>query len=143
EESGVVKHVDVAEVVVLVFDLARPVLGEQVFKTSTNGVAVTSAFATEAVGEASVSPGITALGVQQRRTPGVAEAAGDRAQVTVGEPAVGILEAVVGFQTRNPVRGELRVITDLHTAHERAVAATAEEVVAVAAEGATDVTTDI
>src|SRR6185312_10014962 len=39
ESAGVVEHVDVAEVIVLVLDLARPVLGEQVFEASTDSVA--------------------------------------------------------------------------------------------------------
>src|SRR6185312_5670264 len=56
---------------------------------------------------------------------------------------VGVLEAVVGFQTKHPVRGELVIITNLHTAEERAVAAAAEHVVVVAAERAADVTTEI
>src|SRR5687768_7467933 len=52
-----------AKIVVLVFDLARPVLGEQVFETTADSVAVTAAVAAEAVGEARISPAVAALGV--------------------------------------------------------------------------------
>ena len=75
-----------AEVIVLVFDLARPVLGEHVFETTADGVAVATTAvvgegaAAETVREAGVSPGITAFDVQQRRTPGVAEPTGDRTE---------------------------------------------------------------
>jgi hypothetical protein len=46
------QEIDSAEVVILILDLARPVLGEQIFKAATNRVSVTAALAAEAVGEA-------------------------------------------------------------------------------------------
>jgi hypothetical protein len=41
----------------------------------------------QAIGDAGVSPGKTALGVEHRRTPGVAEPAGDRTEAAVCERA--------------------------------------------------------
>src|SRR4051812_32246189 len=99
------------EVVVLVFDFARPVLGEQVFETAADCVAIatTSAVckgaAAETIGEAGVSPGITALDVNHRGTPRVAKAAGDRTESAVDEGIVVRVEkAVVGFKAQHPVR---------------------------------------
>src|SRR5690242_1912921 len=69
----------VAEIVVLVFGLGRPVRGEHVFEAAADRVAV---LAVAAGGEGrrhaghrdpdivAVAPGVTTLGVEQRRTPG-------------------------------------------------------------------------
>src|SRR3569623_1891510 len=67
-------EVATSEVVVLIFDQARPVLGEHIFQTAADGVPVASAVAgaIQAIRDAGVCPSITALNVQQRRTPGVA-----------------------------------------------------------------------
>src|SRR5205807_10651949 len=82
-ESGV------AEVIVLVLGLGGPVRREHVFETGADGVAV---FVPSVGGEGNwraadvdadvviVAPGVTALGVKQRRTPGVADPAGNRAK---------------------------------------------------------------
>src|SRR5580698_2535615 len=74
-----------AEVVVHVLDLGRPILGEHVFETGTDGVAV-AVVAVEAERDRSagetqrfvvVRISIAALHVEQGRTPSVADAAGD------------------------------------------------------------------
>src|SRR5215217_5424711 len=80
----------VAEIVILVLGLGRPVRGEHVFETAANRIAVlVAAIGGEGRWHAghrhpeivAVAPGVTALGVEQRRTPGVAEPAGDRAEL--------------------------------------------------------------
>src|SRR5258706_12251927 len=104
----------VAEIVILVFGLGRPVRREHVFEAGADGVAVlVGAIGGKRRGHAGdgdadigiVAPGIAALGVEQCRTPGVADPAGHRAElvvlgghyratresqvtVVVGEPAV-------------------------------------------------------
>src|SRR6478672_3313416 len=133
----------VAEIIVLVFDLGRPVRGEHVFETSAHGVAVAMIavgrerrrHAADAYVEVvAILPAITALGIKQRRTPGVAEASSDRSKlVAVGghEHAAGEQHAVVavaepgvlGFDTDNPARGELIIGAALHAAEEAAVVA--------------------
>src|SRR5947209_6747897 len=88
----------VAEVVVLVFDLGRPVRGEHVFQTAADGptiaVAAVEGEHRRRAGEGQVvvdvSPRVTALDVEQRRTPGVAGPRGgrtDRALVVVVDEA--------------------------------------------------------
>src|SRR6266481_8961680 len=83
------------EVIKLVLDLGRPVLGEHVFQASADSEAIAMvAIEREAdrnaggrQGFAVVGVGITSLGVQQRRPPGVTDApryGGNRALV-VGE----------------------------------------------------------
>src|ERR1700738_1944594 len=88
-----------AEIVILVFGLGRPARREHVFETGTDRVAIIVASVggkgrrhpgdgyTEIV---VVAPGVTALGIQQRRTPGVNAAAGDRAQLVVFRSPQGI-----------------------------------------------------
>src|SRR2546426_5361773 len=80
----------VAEIVILVLGLGRPVRGEHVFEATADGVAVlVAAVGGEARRHTShrhpdivaVAPSVTALGVEQRRTPGVAEPAGHRAEL--------------------------------------------------------------
>src|SRR5947209_5476717 len=80
----------VAEIVILVLGLGRPVRGEHVFEAAADGVAVlVAAVGREARRHTShrhpeivaVAPSVTALGVEQRRTPGVAEPAGHRAEL--------------------------------------------------------------
>src|SRR5438128_9041372 len=80
----------VAEIVILVLGLGRPVRGEHVFEAAADGVAVlVDAVGGEARRHTShrhpeivaVAPSVTALGVEQRRTPGVAEPAGHRAEL--------------------------------------------------------------
>src|SRR5579872_1087389 len=135
------REAGIAEVVVLVLDLARPVLGEHVFETSADGPTVAViARQTERQRRACavhqriivVGEGITALHVEQARTPGVTDAARDGADATlvVGED-VAIREydaavvagnpGVLGFRADHPVRGELIVSAALHTAEEAAV----------------------
>src|SRR3954467_11200056 len=73
-----------AEVVILVLGLGRPIRREHVFEASANGIAVLAVAgggeglrdAGDIDAKAAVAPGITALGVEQRRSPGVAEATG-------------------------------------------------------------------
>src|SRR5713101_1615949 len=133
-----------AEVVILVFNLRGPARREHVFEAGADGVAVTMV----AVGGESrrhaigghadvvaVLPGITALGVKQRRAPGVAEPAGDRSKLIVlggyqhaareQHPVVVVVAqpAVLGFDTENPALGELIIETALHAAEEAAIVA--------------------
>src|ERR1700753_2151381 len=76
-----------AEIVILVLELGRPVRSEHVFQAGADSVAVIvvagggegHARAAKADADIVVAPGVTALGVEQRRTPSVAEAAGHRA----------------------------------------------------------------
>ncbi len=79
----------------------------------------------------------TALGVDHARTPGVAEATGDRSEpvATIAESTDAIGEGTVvvrnaadlAFDTDNPVRSELVVCTDLTAAEERSVTVRAGE----------------
>src|SRR5262245_35771344 len=155
----------VAEVVVLVLDLARPVLGEHVFETGADGVAVAmAAVEREELRDAAedeclvvVGKGVTTLHVEQSRTPGVADAAGHRADaaaiiavdVAVRErdiDGVATEPGVLGFGTDHPVRRELPVETTLHAAEEaRVIVAAGNEAVegVVVAEGGAEVTADI
>src|SRR6266567_3431376 len=77
-----------SEIVILILGLGRPVRREHVFETGADGVAVLlvacgcerhrragDAHADRVI----VAPGETALGVKQRRAPGIANPAGDRA----------------------------------------------------------------
>src|SRR6266702_7772704 len=78
-----------AEVVILVFGLGRPVRREHVFEAGADGVAVLAVagggeglrHAGDVDAEATVAPGVTTLGVEQRRAPGVADAAGHRPEL--------------------------------------------------------------
>src|SRR5439155_11192397 len=88
--GGASRNRGVAEIVILVLGLGRPVRGEQIFEARADGVAV---LAVARGGEGgrytadghadivAVTPGVTTLGVEQRRAPGVAEAAGHRADL--------------------------------------------------------------
>ena len=100
-----------------------------------------------------VAQGVTALGVEQRRTPGVAEPAGDRAELVVAaagdqraareQHAIVVAAAepaVLGFGAEHPVRVELVVEAALHAAHEADVAALQA---VVARKGAADMAADI
>ena len=77
-----------AEIVIHVFPLGRPVRGEHVFEAGADGIAVAMVAiedegdrdAGECQGFAVVGIGVTAFDIDQPRTPGVAEAAGDRAE---------------------------------------------------------------
>src|SRR6195256_2925180 len=149
-----------AEVVILVFNLGGPARGEHVFEAGANGVAVTMiAIGGEShrhaargyVEVVTVLPGITALGVKQRRTPGVAEPAGDRSKLIVvrGDQhaareqhasVAAAKPAVLGFDTEDPGGGALIIEAALHAAEETAVVA-AQAV--VARERAANVATDI
>src|SRR4029077_1122381 len=82
-ESGV------AEVVILVLSLGRPVRREHVFQTAADGIAVLLVAAggeggrQAGNGDADIvvaAPGVTAFGVEQRRTPSVAQPAGYRTE---------------------------------------------------------------
>src|SRR5215210_529601 len=127
-----------AEIIVLVLRLGGPVRREHVFETGPHSVAVLVGV----VGGKSrgypgdgnteigiVAPGVAALAVEQRGTPGVANPAGGRAQlvvvaghhsatreehtiVVVGNPAV------LGFRADHPVWRELIVEAALHAAHK-------------------------
>src|SRR5438034_7510884 len=158
--GGAGRECGVAEVVVLVFGLGGPVRREHVFEACAHGVAV----AMIAVGRESrrhaadadvevvaILPAITALGVKQRRAPGVAEATGDRSKlVAVGghENAAGEQHAIVavaepgvlGFDTDNPARGELIIGAALHATEEAAVVAVQA---IVASESAADMSANI
>src|SRR5882762_1933606 len=150
-----------AEVVILVFNLGGPARREHVFEASADGVAVTMvavggenqrrASSGGHVDVVAVLPGITALGVKQRRTPGVAEPAGDRSKLVVvrGDQhaareqhasVAAAKPAVLGFDTEDPGGGELIIEAALHAAEETAIVA-AQAV--VARERAADVATDV
>src|SRR5882757_10669569 len=82
----------IAEIVILLFGLGRPVGRKHVFEASADRVAVlVIAIGGEGLGRAgnrhadvvAVTPGVTALGVKQRRTPGVADPTGHRAELVV------------------------------------------------------------
>src|ERR1700722_11855886 len=153
------------EIIVLIFDLGRPVLGEHVFEAGADGVTILMTAAEREGGRNAsdrhglvvVGVRITALHVEQGRTPSVADAAGHRTQsalvvgvgdiagedhavVIVGKPAV------LTFDTEDPIGGELVVVTRLQTAEESAVAVAAggeaSEIV-VATESTADVTADV
>src|SRR3982074_3802183 len=94
EDAGAGRERDVAEIVILVFDLGRPVRREHVFKASSAAIpSAMSAVSGESHRRAAdadaevvtVPPGEPAVGLKQRRGPGVAKAAGDRSElVAVG-----------------------------------------------------------
>src|ERR1700694_5600424 len=75
-----------AEVIVLILNLRRPVLGEHVFQTGADGVAVAMAAiererdrgASERQGFVVIGIGIAALNVEQGRAPGITGRAGPR-----------------------------------------------------------------
>src|SRR6185437_914837 len=149
-----------AEIVILIFELGRPVLGQHVFEAGANRIAVLAVAcrrerhpgAREGNAEVrAVAPGITALGVKQGRTLGVAEAAGHRAELVgaAGYPRTGrehdsrivaAEPAILGFGAEHPIGRELIVVAALHAAEETAVAAFEA---AVAGKRAADVTADI
>src|SRR3979411_3407093 len=118
----------VAEVVILVFGLGGPVRREHVFETGADGVAVLArAVGSKGCGYAGdtdadivvVAPGVAALGVEQCRTPSVADPAGGRTKLVVfcsytgaarEKPAIVSFvrePAVLGFSTDPPVGCEL------------------------------------
>src|SRR3954451_24877648 len=78
-----------AEVVILVLGLGRPIRREHVFEASADSVAVLAVpgrgeglrHACDIHGKTAIAPGITALGVKQRRSPSVADATGHRAEL--------------------------------------------------------------
>src|SRR3974390_3152407 len=82
----------VAEVVVLIFGLGRPVRGEHVFETRADGPAVLLVAGCRKADRGAcrrdgdirvVAPGITALGIDQPRPPRVADAARHGAELVV------------------------------------------------------------
>ena len=150
------------EVVVLIFDLRRPSWGEHVFQTAADGVAgrLTVGHASEVSCKAVVVTECdTALSVDQARTPGVAEAAGDRSEPVgtiadrinaIGEAAIAVRQAGdLAFDTNQPVRSELVVSADLAAAEEGCVTVAAGQgrvsrgETVIAAESRADVRTDV
>src|SRR5260370_267763 len=158
--SGAGPERGAAEIVILVFNLGRPVLREHVFEAGADGVAVAmitvrrESLRHAAAGYAEIVPivpGITALGVEQCRAPGIAKPTGDRSKlVAIGgdesaerEEHAGIVAAqpaVLGFDTQDPAGGELIIKTALHAAEEAGIAA---RQAIVARESAADVTADV
>src|SRR6185437_13596614 len=128
----------VAEIVILVLGLGRPVRRKHVFKARADGPAVLMG----TIGGKGdrrtrnanpdirvVAPGITALGVEQSGTPGVTSAAGNRAElIGVGRDqaaarkghagVVAVHPAILGLDTQNAIGRELVVETALHAAQE-------------------------
>src|ERR1700739_3223941 len=151
----------VAEIVIHVFAFDGPVRRKHVFETAADGVTVAMPaidrkghrYATNTGADTdAIAPGETALGVEQRRTPSVADPAGRRAKL-VGVPGyprsqrergaatvVARKPAILGFGTDHPVRSELVVGTTLHTAQELAAASLKA---VVASERAADMAADI
>src|SRR6185437_8363843 len=92
------------------------------------------------------------LGIEQRRTPGIAEPAGDRAELigvgrhqgAAGEKRARIVAAaepaILGFDTHHPVGRELVIKAALHAAQKPAVTTLQA---AVARKGAADMAADI
>ena len=110
----------------------------------------------ECQGVAVVGIGVAAFDVDQARTPGVADAAGDRAEsalvVVVNEAAregrveVAIAEpAVLALDADDPVRRELPVGAGLHAAEQAGAVVAEHEAVEIvaAAEGAAEMAADI
>src|SRR5262245_3591010 len=135
----------IAEVVVLVLDLARPVRSEHVFETSPDRPTILMvAVEGEGLRNASeeqvlvvVGEGITALHVEQARTPGVADAAGHRSNAATivvvdeavrehGMDGVAAEPGVLSFSTEHPVRRELVIEAALHAAEEARVVVVAD-----------------
>jgi hypothetical protein len=157
-------EVGAAEIVIHVLALGRPVRGEHVFEAGADSVAV-AMVAIEDEGDrdtgegqrvAVVGIGVTAFDVDQARTPGVAEAAGDRADPALvagvdeaageGRVEAAIAEpAILAFQAEHPARRELPVGANLQAAEDAgAVIAEHEAAEIVAAvEGAADMAADI
>src|SRR4051812_28647532 len=152
----------VAEIVILVFGLGGPIRREHVFEAAADGVAV---LAVAVGGEAHrhaghrhadiivVAPGVTALGVQQRRAPSVAEPAGYRTdlivvvdghQRTTGEQHAVIVAAaqpgILRFSANYPIGRELIVEAGLYAAEEAGVVAPQA---VIAGKGAADMAADI
>src|SRR2546430_4799472 len=131
-----------AKIVILVLGLGGPVRREHVFQTGANSVAVLmtsiGAKGHRCAADADadivvVAPGVAALAVEQRRTPGVSEPAGGRAKLVVvgGDQgatreqdaiAIGAKPAVLAFSTDQPVRRELVFETALQTTQKPTVA---------------------
>src|SRR3954452_6612173 len=148
-----------AEVVILVLGLGRPVRREHVFEASANGIAVLAVAgggeglrdAGDIDAKTAIAPGITALGVKQRRSPGVADATGHRAElVGIGghlraqrersAAVVGRQPGILGLDTHDPIGRELVVEAALNTAEEARVARLEA---AVAGKGAADMAADV
>src|SRR5260370_22337719 len=139
--SGAAGEGGAAEVVILVFGLGGPVRREHVFETSADGVAVLArAVGGKCCGHAGdtdadivvVAPRVAALGVEQRRTPSVAEPAGGRTKLVVycgdhsatrkNHAIVAVVgkPAVLGFSADHPLGCELVIEAALHAPHKPA-----------------------
>src|SRR5260370_11267460 len=89
----------VAEIIVLILALGRPVLGDHVFHAGADGVAVAMVGieregerrACKRQGVAVIGIGVAAFDVDQTRAPGVADTGGDRSQraLVAGEGEAG------------------------------------------------------
>src|SRR3954470_5728908 len=148
-----------AEVVVLVLGLGRPVRREHIFEASADSVAVLAVpgrgeglrHAGDIHAKTAIAPGITALGVKQRRSPGVADATGHRAELVGigghlraqrerGTAVVGRQPGILRLDTHDPIGRELVVEAALDTAEEARVARLEA---AVAGKGAADMAADV
>src|SRR4051812_8629700 len=121
-------HVRATEIIVLIFNLSRPIRREQVLKATAHRVAdiVTARGecqwqAGERIGHEHVvvlTECDAPLGVQQRRTPSVAETAGHRAEIAGAvryreaagyegrRAGLAVSPGVLAFDTEDPVRRE-------------------------------------
>src|SRR5436305_6957124 len=158
--SGSTGEIGAAEIIVLVLSLGRPVRREHVFETATDGVAVIVVSigckprwrsGNRHTDIRVVAPCVAALGVEQRRTPGVPEPAGDRAELVVmgghervareEHTAVTVREpTVLGFRAHHPVCRELIVEAALRAA-QKSCAASFQAI--IAAECAAEMSADI
>src|SRR4029079_6480369 len=124
---------DIAEVVILIFKLDRPVRDQHVFDAAADRVSIV-AVAVEAKRPAGVSPCIAALGGEQRWSHRVTKAASDRSEVSVAEESqaavAGVDETIIALDAEDQGRRKLVVHTNLATAHELGIVV-AEEVRAV------------
>src|SRR5579872_2824560 len=145
-ECGRSGEAGIAEIIILIFQLARPVLGEHVFDTGADGPAIgvvageceRHPHAGDGVDDRLVVVGkaVAALYVDQAGTPSITEAAGQRAEPVLvvgidgaaGENDAAIVAgnpAVLGLGTNHPVRAELVIGAALQAAEEPAVAVVA------------------
>src|SRR5690349_12678057 len=157
-------EIGVAEIIILIFGLGRPVRREHVFDADADGVTVAVVAcrgerdrrAVERYPLVVVGIGVTALHIEQARTPGVADTAGNRAEpalvIGVGEAAredsadIAGQPAILAFEACDPVRIELPVRAGLQAAEHPAIAiiagGKAAEII-VARERAADMAADI
>jgi hypothetical protein len=163
-QPGRADEAAVAEIIVHVLGLGRPVWGEHVFRAGADGVAMAvgvieherGRHAGNGQGFAVVGMGVAALDVEQARAPGIADPAGDRGQralvVVVDDAAredrmhvIAAEPAVLALDADEPARCELPVAAGLHAAEQAGVGVAEREAAKIVAAGerAADMAADI